>query len=79
MTGEHDGQVPTARCCKEAMDDGRTMWTVSKWPGSVSTGNQAITAMVLAEQIADRCGDHDPFVIRWREELGVMKRPHLEH
>ena len=69
-TAEHDGQVlAAARCCKDAMNDGQTVWTVAKWPGRVFTRNQAITAMVLAERIADGYGDDDPFVIGWREEL----------
>ena len=51
------------------------MWTVSKWPGRVSTGSQAITAIVLAERIADGNGDHDPFVIGCSEEMGVMNDP----
>jgi hypothetical protein len=35
------------------------------------TRNQAITAMVLAERLAASYGDDDPFVIGWREELGL--------
>ena len=33
--------------------------------------SQAITAMVLAERLATGYGDDDPFVIGWREELGL--------
>ena len=35
------------------------------------TWNQAITAMVLAERLVAGYGDDDPFVIGWREELGL--------
>jgi hypothetical protein len=50
------------------------------WPGrldSVRTPpplfsrNQAITAMVLAERLAAGFGNDDPFVIGWREKLGL--------
>ena len=40
-------------------------------PGPPVTRNQAITAMVLAERLAVGYGDDDPFVIGWREELGL--------
>jgi hypothetical protein len=72
MTAECDGRViATARHCKDAADDGRGVWIVSGWPGRSFTRNQAITAMVLAERLAAGYGDDDPFVIGWREELGL--------
>jgi hypothetical protein len=71
MTAEHGGRViATARCCKDALDNGRGVWAVSGRPGRFFTRNQAITAMVLAERLAAGYGDGDPFVIGWREELG---------
>ena len=72
MTAEYDGRViATARYCQHAKDDGRGVWTVSGWPGRFFTRNQAITAMVLAERLAAGYGDYDPFVMGWREELGL--------
>jgi hypothetical protein len=71
MSAEYDGRVvATARCCRGAVDDGRGVWAVSRWPRRLFTRNQAITAMVLAERLATGYGDDDPFVIGWREELG---------
>jgi hypothetical protein len=43
-------------------------WTVSTWPDTL-TYNQAITALTLAERLANGYGDNDPFVATWREEL----------
>jgi hypothetical protein len=51
--------------------DGHGAWIVSCHPGRLFTRNQAITAMVLAERLAVGYGDDDPFVIGWREELGL--------
>jgi hypothetical protein len=71
MSAEHDGRViATARYCKDTRDDGRSVWSVSGWPGRLFTRNQAITAMVLAERLAAGNGDDGPFVVGWREELG---------
>jgi hypothetical protein len=50
---------------------GAGAWIVSCHPGRLFTRNQAITAMVLAERLAAGFGDDDPFVIGWREELGL--------
>ena len=72
MIAEYDGRViATARYCEHAPDDGRGVWNVSGLPGRLFTGNQAITAMVLAERLAAGYGHDDPFVIGWREELGL--------
>ena len=72
MTAEWDGRVvATARYCRDAVDDGRGVWAVSGWPGRMFTWNQAITAMVLAERLVAGYSDDDPFVIGWREELGL--------
>jgi hypothetical protein len=46
-------------------------WIVSCHLGRLFTRNQAITAMVLAERLAVGYGDDDPFVLGWREELGL--------
>jgi hypothetical protein len=54
-----------------AAADGRGAWIVSDHPSRLFTRNQAITAMVLAERLAAGYGDDDPFVIGWREELGL--------
>jgi len=72
MTAEFGERViAAARYCEHAADDRRGVWVVSGWPGRSFTRNQAITAMVLAERLAAGCGDDDPFVIGWREELGL--------
>jgi hypothetical protein len=49
----------------------RGAWIASDYPSSLFTRNQAITAVVLAERLATGHGDDDPFVIGWREELGL--------
>jgi hypothetical protein len=72
MTAEYDGRVvATARYCEDAVDGGRGVWAVSGLPGRLFTRNQAITAMVRAERLAAGCGDDDPFIIGWHEELGL--------
>ena len=40
-------------------------------PGPPVHRNQAITAMVLSERLATGYGEDDPFVLGWREELGL--------
>ena len=72
MTAEYDGRViATARHSPHAAADGQGAWIMSGRPGRLFTRNQAITAMVLAERLAAGYGDNDPFVIGWREELGL--------
>jgi hypothetical protein len=73
MTAEFGGRViATARYSSEhAAADGQGAWVVSDHPSRLFTRNQAITAMVLAERLAAGYGDDDPFVIGWREELGL--------
>jgi hypothetical protein len=72
LTAEHDGRViATARYNERAATDGRSAWVVSDHPKHLFTRNQAITAMVLAERLAAGHGDTDPFVLGWREELGL--------
>ena len=72
MTAGHDGRVvATARHSSHAAADGQGAWVVSGLPRRLFTRNQAITAMVLAERLAAGYGDNDPFVIGWREELGL--------
>ena len=72
MTAAHDGRViATARYSSHAAADGQGAWIVSDWSGRLFNRNQAITAMVLAERLAAGYGNDDPFVIGWREELGL--------
>ena len=72
MTAEHDGRViATARYSSGTAADGQGGWIVSGLPRRLSTRNQAITAVVLAERLAAGYGDDDLFVIGWREELGL--------
>ena len=72
MSLEIDGRViATAKFRERAAADGHGAWIVSYHPGRFFTRNQAITAMMLAERLAAGCGDDDPFVIGWREELGL--------
>jgi hypothetical protein len=71
MTAEFGGRViATARYSLHAAD-GQGAWVVSDFPSRLFTRNQAITAMVLAERLAAGYSDDDPFVIGWREELGL--------
>ena len=72
MTAEFDGRVvATARYSSDAATDGLGAWIVSGLPRRVFNRNQAITAMVLAERLAAGFSDDDPFVVGWREELGL--------
>ena len=72
LTAEYDGRViATARYNSHAAADGQGAWIVSGLHSRLFTRNQAITAMVLAERLAAGYGDDDPFVIGWREELGL--------
>ena len=72
MTAEYGGRViATAQYSTDAAADGQGAWIVSGLPHRLVTRNQAITAMVLAERLAAGYGDDDPFVIGWREELGL--------
>ena len=72
MVLEIDGRVIAAAEFSEyAAADGHGVWSVSCHPGRLFTRNEAITAMVLAERLAGGYGDDDPFVIGWREELGL--------
>jgi hypothetical protein len=72
VTAEFDGSViATAQYSSQAAADGQGAWIVSGLPRRLFTRNQAITAMVLAERIAAGYSDDDPFVMGWREELGL--------
>ena len=72
MTAEHDGRIiASAHYSSHAAADGQGAWTVSGLPRRLFNRNQAITAMVLAERLAAGFGEDDPFVIGWREELGL--------
>jgi len=63
--------IATAELREHAAADGQGAWVVSCHPGRLFTRNQAITAMALAERLAAGYGDDDPFVVGWREELGL--------
>jgi hypothetical protein len=72
MSLEINGRViATAQFRAHTAADGHGAWIVSCHPARLFTRNQAITAMVLAERLAVGYGDDDPFVIGWREELGL--------
>jgi hypothetical protein len=72
MTAEFGGRVvATARYNSHAAADGQGAWVVSGLPRRLFNRNQAITAIVLAERVAAGYGDDDPFVVGWREELGL--------
>ena len=72
MTAEYDGHViATAQYRLHAAADRQDVWIVSGLPRRMFSRNQAITAMVLVERLAAGFGDDDPFVIGWREELGL--------
>jgi hypothetical protein len=72
MALDIDGRViATAEFTEHAAVDGQGAWVVSCHPGRLFTRNQAITAMVLAERLAAGYGNDDPFVLGWREELGL--------
>jgi hypothetical protein len=72
MTAEYGGLVVArARYSAPAAAVSQGAWIVSGLPRRLFTRNQAITAMVLAERLAAGYGDDDPFVVGWREELGL--------
>jgi hypothetical protein len=50
-------------------DYGNSASTVSTYPAQLLSRDQAITALTLAERLADGFGDDDLFVKGWREEL----------
>ena len=69
---EIDGRViATGEFREHAAVGGHGAWIVSCHPGRLFTRNQANTAMVLVERLAAGYGDDDPFVLGWREELGL--------
>ena len=72
MTLHAEGRVvATARYSKHAAANGNGAWIVSTYPARLFTRNQAITALTIAERLAAGCGDDDPFVVNWREELSL--------
>ena len=72
MVLEIDGRViATAQFREHAAADGHGAWIVPCHPGRLFTRNQAITATALAERLAAGYGEDDPFVLGWREELGL--------
>jgi hypothetical protein len=64
-----DKVIATARFSQHAVADGNGAWIVSTHPARLFSRDQAITALTLAERLADGYGDDDPFVISWRREL----------
>jgi hypothetical protein len=72
MCAEHDGCViATARYSEHSAGDKYGVSIISGRPGRLFTRNQAITVMILTERLAAGYGDDDPFVVGWREELGL--------
>lgn len=65
--------IATARLSHHAAANGNGAWMVSTHPARLFTRNDAITALTLAERLAGGYGDDDPFVIGWREELGLRR------
>jgi hypothetical protein len=70
MSLEINGRVITTADISAA--DGHGAWIVSCHPGRLFTRNRVVTAMDLAERLQAGCGDDDPFVVGWREELGLL-------
>lgn len=60
----------TARWSADAAADGHGAWIVSWLPQRLLTRNQAITAMTLAEAVADLSGNW-PLIEDWAAELHV--------
>jgi hypothetical protein len=70
MTAAADGEiVATGRWSWHAAAHGNGASIVSIHPARLSSGNQAITALTLAERLAAGYGDDDPFVQSWRSVL----------
>jgi len=70
MSLEIDGRVvATARFSQHAAADGHGAWIVSCRPARLFSRNQAITALTVAELLADGYTDDDPLVAALREEL----------
>jgi hypothetical protein len=64
MTLEINGEVIAT-----ATHVGGGEWMIDTWPRYFDR-NQAISALMLAEQLATGHGGDDARVIAWREELG---------
>jgi hypothetical protein len=70
VTLEVDGAiVATARFIEHAAADGNGAWIVTTCPACLFEGDQAITALTVAELLAVGCADNDPLVIALRAEL----------
>lgn len=70
MSLEINGRVvATGRFSQHAAADGNGAWIVSCRPGRLFSLNQAITALTLAELLADGYADDDPLVAALRDEL----------
>jgi hypothetical protein len=61
--------VATPRFSQHAAADGNGAWIVCTHAARLSSRNQAIIALTLAERLAAGYGDDDPFVVGWRKEL----------
>ena len=69
MAAEYDARVTaTARYSSPAAADSQSTWIVSGLPHRFFNRDQAITAMLLVEQLAARFGDL--VVSGWLAELG---------
>jgi hypothetical protein len=64
-----DTVLATARFSRHAAADGNGAWIVSTHPARLFYRDQAITALSLAERLAEGYGDDDLFVRAWRKEL----------
>ena len=79
----------SANLDQDANPDGPEVWRVTWLPSRALKRNQVTTAMVLAERVARRMGDHTDkdwlFIDGWAEELGlsgptaVSKISYTEH
>jgi hypothetical protein len=72
MSLEIDGRITaTAECCEQAAADGHGAWIVSCHPGRLFTRNPGHHGHGARGTACRGYGDDDPFVIGWREELGL--------
>jgi hypothetical protein len=70
MTLEIDDRVvATAWFSEHAAADGNGAWIVSTHPARLFSCDQGITALTLAERLANGHGDDDLFVMAWRKKL----------
>jgi hypothetical protein len=63
--------IATTRYSSDAAADGQGAWIVSDLPRHFFPQTRRSRPWVLAERLAAGYGDDDPFVLGWREELGL--------